>query len=97
MQAGEHKTDAFAAINPFAKVPAFVDQTLRAPGGEPLQLFESGAILLHLADHHANEFTGTADQVAAQRALATQWVLFPIAPWLSPCLCRPTGRGNFRN
>ena len=76
MQAGEHKTDAFAAINPFAKVPALVDPTLRSPGGEPLQLFESGAILLHLADHHAHEFAGTAAQVAAQRALATQWILF---------------------
>ena len=76
MQAGEHTTDAFAAINPFAKVPALVDQTLKAPGGAPLQLFESGAILLHLADHHAHEFAGTAAQVAAQRALATQWVLF---------------------
>jgi glutathione S-transferase len=76
MQAGEHTTDAFAAINPFAKVPALVDPTLRAPGGAPLQLFESGAILLHLADHHAHEFAGTAAQVAAQRALATQWVLF---------------------
>lgn len=76
VQAGEHKSDAYVAINPFAKVPALVDESLQAPGGEPLQLFESGAILLHLADHHAHEFTGTAAQVAAQRALASQWILF---------------------
>jgi glutathione S-transferase len=91
MKAGEHKGETFAAINPFAKVPALVDETLRAPGGQPLQLFESGAILLHLADHHANEFTGTAAEVAAQRALANQWILFANAT-LAVALFVPTNR-----
>ena len=91
MEAGEHKGDTFGAINPFAKVPALVDETLRAPGGKPLQLFESGAILLHLADHHANEFTGTAAEVAAQRALANQWILFANAT-LAVALFVPSNR-----
>ena len=91
MKAGEHKGETFAAINPFAKVPALVDETLRAPGGQPLQLFESGAILLHLADHHANEFTGTAAEVAAQRALANQWILFANAT-LAVALFVPANR-----
>jgi glutathione S-transferase len=91
MEADEHKGESFGVINPFAKVPALVDETLRAPGGQPLQLFESGAILLHLADHHANEFTGTAAEVAAQRALANQWVLFANAT-LAVALFVPANR-----
>jgi glutathione S-transferase len=91
MEAGEHKGDNFCAINPFAKVPALVDETLRAPAGKPLQLFESGAILLHLADHHANEFTGTAAEMAAQRALANQWILFANAT-LAVALFVPANR-----
>ena len=91
MEAGEHKQEPFCAINPFAKVPALVDETLCGPGGKPLQLFESGAILLHLADHHANEFTGTAAEVAAQRALANQWILFANAT-LAVALFVPANR-----
>jgi len=79
MGAGEHQQPPFTAINPFAKVPALEDDSLRAPGGEPLQLFESGAILLHLADHHGRDFQGTPAEVAAQRALAAQWILFANA------------------
>jgi len=70
MEAGEHKGEAFTAINPFAKVPALVDDSLRGPDGGPLQLFESGAILLHLADRYGGEFSGTADEAAARVALA---------------------------
>jgi glutathione S-transferase len=91
MKADEHKGESFCAINPFAKVPALVDESLQAPGGKPLQLFESGAILLHLADRHANEFTGTAAEVAAQRALANQWILFANAT-LAVALFVPTNR-----
>ena len=91
MEASEHKQEPFCAINPFAKVPALVDKTLGAQGGKPLQLFESGAILLHLADHHANEFTGTTAEVAAQRALANQWILFANAT-LAVALFVPTNR-----
>jgi glutathione S-transferase len=91
MEAGEHQQPPFTAINPFAKVPALVDDSLRAPGGEPLQLFESGAILLHLADHHGHDFQGTPGEVAAQRALATQWILFANAT-LAVALFVPANR-----
>ncbi len=91
MEAGEHKQEAFTSINPFAKVPALVDEALKAGGGEPLQLFESGAILLHLANHYGNEFDGTAEQIAAQRALATQWILFANAT-LAVALFVPANR-----
>jgi glutathione S-transferase len=42
MRTGEHKKPDYLAINPFGKVPALVD--------DGLPLFESGAILLHLAN-----------------------------------------------
>lgn len=91
MEAGEHQQPPFMAINPFAKVPALVDDSLRAPAGEPLQLFESGAILLHLADHHGHDFQGTPAEVAAQRALAAQWLLFANAT-LAVALFVPANR-----
>ena len=91
MGAGEHQQPPFTAINPFAKVPALEDDSLRAPGGEPLQLFESGAILLHLADHHGRDFQGTPAEVAAQRALAAQWILVANAT-LAVALFVPANR-----
>lgn len=91
LEAGEHRQPPFTAINPFAKVPALVDEGLRAPDGEPLALFESGAILLHLADHHGHDFSGTASEVAAQRALAAQWILFANAT-LAVALFVPSNR-----
>jgi GST-like protein len=69
----ESWTPEFLSLNPNGKIPAIVDPD--GPGGEPLGLFESGAILLYLADK-----TGTLIPADPARRWETiQWVFFQMA------------------
>jgi GST-like protein len=62
----------FLSLNPNNKIPAILDPN--GPGGEPLALFESGAILLYLA-----EKTGQLlPQDAALRYETIQWLMFQM-------------------
>jgi GSH-dependent disulfide-bond oxidoreductase len=69
----ESWTPEFLSLNPNGKIPAIVDPD--GPGGEPLGLFESGAILLYLADKTGQLIP--ADP--ARRWQAIQWVFFQMA------------------
>ena len=67
----ESHDPAFLSLNPNGKIPAIIDPD--GPGG-PLALFESGAILLYLADK-TGRFTGPD---AASRWHAVQWVMWQM-------------------
>ena len=64
-------TPEFLALNPNNKIPAIIDPD--GPGGKPLALFESGAILLYLA-----EKTGRLMPEGAGRWQAIQWLMFQM-------------------
>jgi GST-like protein len=71
--ASEQKSDAFLALNPNGKIPAILDPS--GPGGQPLALFESGAILLYLADKSGKLIA----QDPARRYQTVQWLMFQMA------------------
>lgn len=66
MQTEEHKQPEFRAINPIAKVPAIVEGDFK--------LWESGAILLYLAEKYGN-----ISSSLEQRSILNQWILFANA------------------
>ena len=56
---GDQFGSGFVAINPNSKIPALIDNSGVESGGKPVRIFESGAILLHLAEKF-NAFLPTA-------------------------------------
>ena len=68
----DQMTPEFLSLSPNNKIPAILDPN--GPGGEPLALFESGAILLYLA-----EKTGQfMPQDPAGRYETIQWLMFQM-------------------
>jgi GSH-dependent disulfide-bond oxidoreductase len=68
----DHKTPEFLSLNPNGKIPAILDPD--GPGGKPLPLFESGAILQYLAEKTGKLLPADA----ARRWQAIQWVHFQM-------------------
>lgn len=74
MLAGDHLTSEYRQINPNGRLPAIVDHD-PIGGGAPLPIFESGAILLYLAEK-------TGQLVPAnsrRRSQAQQWLMWQMA------------------
>lgn len=66
------KSPAFLSLNPNNKIPAIIDPD--GPDGAPLGLFESGAILIYLAEKSGMLIGDNA----TERAKILQWVMFQM-------------------
>jgi len=72
LRQGEQMKPEYLAINPNNKIPAIIDTD--GPGGKPFTLFESGAILMYLA-----EKTGKLwPQDLRKRYEVIQWLMFQM-------------------
>lgn len=70
---GEQFHPQFLAISPNNKIPAIVDHA-PADGGGPLSLFESGAILLYLAEKTGKLLSGEL----RERHVTLQWLFWQV-------------------
>lgn len=71
--AADQKSPEFRSLNPYAKIPAIIDPD--GPGGRPLPLFESGAILAYLADKSGRFLP----RGGGARYETIQWLMFQVA------------------
>jgi GST-like protein len=73
---GEQFGSGFVEVNPNSKIPALVDRS----GPTPIRIFESGAILMHLAD----KFGALLPSEPAARAECLSWLFWQMgsAPYL---------------
>lgn len=72
LSANQQKSEAFVALNPNGRIPVMVDAGNEA---EPTKIFESGAILLYLAE----KFNGLLPAGEAERAAALSWLFLQVS------------------
>ncbi len=69
---GEQFGSGFVAVNPNSKIPALLDRS----GAQPVRVFESGAILLYLAEKFGNAFVPAVGD--PQRAECLSWLFWQM-------------------
>jgi GST-like protein len=69
---GEQMRPEYLAINPNNKIPAIIDRD--GPGGQPITIFESGAVLVYLADKTGKLLA----REGVDRYTALQWLFFNV-------------------
>ena len=69
----DQKSPEFRSLNPYGKIPAIIDP--HGPNDAPLALFESGAILIYLADKSGQLLA----RDSAARYETLQWLIFQVA------------------
>jgi GSH-dependent disulfide-bond oxidoreductase len=72
VEANDQLSPEYLSLNPYGKIPSILDPN--GPGGKPLPLFESGAILIYLADKSGKLLPVDP----AQRYETLQWLMFQI-------------------
>lgn len=70
---GDQFTEQFVKLNPNSKIPALVDPN--GPNGQPINIMESGAILLYLAEK-TGQFLSKDPR---QKMVTIQWLFFQMA------------------
>jgi GST-like protein len=70
---GEHFADGFETLHPYRKLPVLVDP--QGPDGDPFTVFESGAILVYLAE----KFGRLIGEGAPQRSTVMQWLMLQMS------------------
>ncbi len=69
----EQHTPEFLAVSPNNKIPGIVDSD--GPGGEPLSMFETGAILIYLAEKTESELY---PKDLKKRMVTLQWLMWQM-------------------